>query len=151
MIHELVTLATDDKGILRKRLEEVDLAKLPELQHNIQDMVDTMYAMDGLGLAANQIGLDHRIIVLRGTKNEAIVVVNPVLTTLGAKKVKSYGEGCLSCGTEVRRDIRRYRFVKIEGVDKNGMPVTLKPNNKMINIAIQHELDHLNGVLIIDR
>jgi peptide deformylase len=151
MIKDIITVDEDVAGILRKKADPVTKEEFTLVQSDIDDMVDTMYASNGLGLAANQIGLEKRIFVLLGPKNEAIVAINPEYIVRSTKKIKSYGEGCLSCKNAGRRDIRRHRYVKVKALDRNGDPFLINTTNKTTNIAIQHEMDHLNGVLIIDK
>ena len=141
----LLTLKNDDKGILRKVAERVDLEDI----QNIQDLIDFMFkVVDGLGaigLAAPQIGVSKQIFVLK----DGTVCINP--TVVGRNgKITSHAEGCLSVDNQ-RFDVKRAREVTIKYFDRSGKLQTLKPRNKITNIAIQHEMDHLNGRLICDR
>lgn len=151
MMKDIITVDEDVADILRKGTDSVTEEEFALVQSDIDDMIDTMYATGGLGLAAPQIGLEKRIFVLRGVDDKPIVAVNPEYVIRSQKKIKSYGEGCLSCKNAGRRDIRRHRYVKVKALDRDGNPFVLNTTNKMMNIAIQHEMDHLKGVLIIDK
>jgi len=151
MIKDILTIKEDTSGVLHQAAVSVEREEIPALQKDIDDMIETMYASDGLGLAAPQIGLGKRIFVIRGPKNEPIVVINPMYKVRSKNKITSRNEGCLSCGSENRRDIRRCRYVKVAGIDREGNDILLNYANKTMNIAIQHEMDHLKGVLIVDK
>jgi peptide deformylase len=115
-----------------------------ELQKLIDDMIETMYAAPGVGLAANQVGVSKRVAVIdvnvTDEKGSLIVLVNPeIVHKEGANDSE---EGCLSIPgyTTV---VKRADKVKVEGLDRHGRPIEAR--------ALQHEIDHLDGLLLIDR
>ncbi|MBQ7126288.1 peptide deformylase [bacterium] len=118
----------------------------------INDLMDTMYAQNGVGLAAPQIGENLRIFVIDvATGNEPlnpIVFINPkIIKKSGA--VKS-NEGCLSF-PEAYTDVRRYANVMVKAINENGKPFVLEAKDgSLLARAIQHENDHLDGILFID-
>lgn len=115
------------------------------------DMLETMYAAPGVGLAAVQVGVLRRLIVLDTAKDDdpprPLVLINPEITTLGSE-IREHEEGCLSI-PDVRVDIERPASLKVRYLDLEGKPQELAANG-LLATAIQHEVDHLNGKLIID-
>lgn len=118
----------------------------------VQDLLDTMYAKNGVGLAAPQIGVNYRVFVVDvSTNNEPlnpIVFINPkIIKKSGACKSQ---EGCLSF-PEAYTDVRRYSEVTVRALDINGRPFTLEAKDgSLLARAIQHEYDHLDGILFVD-
>ena len=118
----------------------------------IQDLLDTMYAQNGVGLAAPQIGVNLRVFVIDvSTNNEPlnpIVFINPkIIKKSGAIESE---EGCLSF-PEAYSKIKRYKYVMVKALDDKGRPFVLEAHDgSLLARAIQHENDHLNGVLFID-
>ena len=106
-----------------------------------------MHDADGVGLAATQVGILRRLFVFNDD-GEDRVVVNPVLTVTG-KETEVDEEGCLSLGP-VRMPVERALEVTLDGVDVHGAPVHLELEGLPARV-VQHELDHLDGKLIIDR
>lgn len=122
------------------------------LQNLINDMAETMYEAPGVGLAAIQVGSDKSVLVydeLPGEiKRQYGVVVNPqIIETDG--NVISENEGCLSV-PDFRSDVKRAERILVEGVDREGKPVRIEADG-FLAIVLQHEIDHLNGTLFIDR
>jgi peptide deformylase len=122
----------------------------------IADMLHTLDASPGVALAAPQIGANLRVIVVdvrRDAKEERrvghglVVLVNPVL--LAAEEEHTIREGCLSV-PDFTANIRRYRRVLVQGLDRNGQVQVLESEGYEA-IAFQHELDHLDGLLFLDR
>jgi peptide deformylase len=115
------------------------------------DMLETMYAAPGIGLAAVQVGIPRRLIVLDTAKDEeppqALVLINPEIVTLGSE-MRQHEEGCLSI-PDVRVDIERPGTLTVRYIDLEGKPQELAAEG-LLATAIQHEIDHLNGKLIID-
>jgi peptide deformylase len=114
-------------------------------------MAETMYANSGCGLAANQVGVDARIFVIdiagEDEQSDLKVFINPeIVETVG---VQTWEEGCLSF-PGATEEIRRADRVKVRATDQFGKPFELEATGLMA-IAIQHENDHLNGVLMIDK
>jgi peptide deformylase len=115
------------------------------------DMLETMYAAPGVGLAAVQVGVPRRLIVLDTAKDEAppqpLALVNPEIVTLGSE-TRQHEEGCLSI-PDVRVDIERPNTLTVRYLDLDGKPQEMAAKG-LLATAIQHEIDHLNGKLIID-
>jgi peptide deformylase len=132
--------------VLRMRAAEVDELD-DELVRIAKRMIEVMHDADGIGLAATQIGILRRFVVctLDGVDR---VLVNPVLETVGGD-TEVDDEGCLSLGT-VRVPIERATRVKLVARDETGAPVSLELDGMDARV-VQHELDHLDGVLLIDR
>jgi peptide deformylase len=121
------------------------------LQALIDDMVETMYAAPGVGLAANQVGSPERLFVANPSDDQdpaqLLVVLNPELVETQGEIVSE--EGCLSV-PEFREDVRRARRVLLRGLDRHGSPLEIEAEDLLARI-FQHEVDHLNGVLYVDR
>lgn len=122
-----------------------------ELQRFIDDMVETMYAAPGMGLAAPQVGALKRVIVLDPSQDRAIarpmVLINPVLVAAEGQIVED--EGCL-CIPDMTEPISRFRQVVVKAYDRNEKEIILEEDDLFARI-LQHEIDHLNGILFIDR
>lgn len=132
--------------VLRMRANEVESFD-EELAQLAERMILLMHDADGVGLAATQIGILRRVFVFHN-EGEDIVLVNPLLvTTGGGTEVDE--EGCLSLGP-VRMPVERFVEVALEGVDASGAPVRLELEGLSARV-VQHELDHLDGKLIVDR
>jgi len=112
----------------------------------LNDMADTMYASDGVGLAAPQVGLSLRIVVV-DDGNGLIEMVNPIITEVSGSIVDE--EGCLSCPGLIG-PVSRYESITVEGLDRSMKRITLMCSGLLARI-FQHEIDHLNGVLFIDK
>lgn len=123
----------------------------PEIQTLLSDMLETMYKTNGVGLAGNQVGVLKRVVVIDCASKEEdpdpIKMVNPRIIKRSEEMV-CHNEGCLSIPREYA-DVVRHETVTVEYLDENG---TLKQREAdgLLAIAIQHELDHLEGVLFID-
>ena len=149
MIHRICKYG---EPVLTKKNQKVDFKaiknKLPAI---LKDMWDTLSGVGGLGLAANQIGLNMRIAVIKmkdeDGEGEKIVLINPEII---AKSGKAYAEeGCLSFpGFFVR--IKRYGKVKVKALNEKGMPVEMSAEGLLAR-AFQHEIDHLDGILFTDK
>jgi peptide deformylase len=113
----------------------------------IDDLAETMLAAPGAGLAANQVGVPLRVFVVRGDENQVIGLVNPELVRGDGVQV-GY-EGCLSYPGWVG-EVARYEDVVIKGRNRHGKEVRIKATGFTAR-AYQHELDHLDGILFIDR
>ncbi len=121
------------------------------LQVLIDDMIETMYAAPGLGLAANQVGSLLRLFVANPSERRdpasLLVVVNPELTETRGEHV--FEEGCLSV-PDFREDVTRASQVTVSGLDRAGQAITLEASDLLARV-FQHEMDHLNGLLFVDR
>jgi peptide deformylase len=132
--------------VLRMRANQVE-AFDEELARLSERMVALMHDADGVGLAATQVGILRRLFVFHHD-GEDRVIVNPVLSTTGGG-TEIDEEGCLSLGP-VRMPVERSLEVTLEGVDADGVPLRLELEGLPARV-VQHELDHLDGKLIIDR
>lgn len=121
-----------------------------EIQGLIDRMADLMYSNTGIGLAANQVGIPKRIILFdinyRETQRDLNVLINPVILSAEDKIV--YEEGCLSV-PYFNGKINRKKYIKVQGVNRDGNVIDVEAED-LTAICIQHEIDHLNGVLILD-
>ena len=117
----------------------------------MDDMLDTMYAAPGIGLAAIQIGIPKRIIVMDISRNEnekkPMYFVNPVIKNINTEKAR-YEEGCLSVPDQFA-EIERPNTCEVEYLDYNGQKQLIKAEG-LLATCIQHEMDHLEGILFID-
>jgi peptide deformylase len=130
-----------------RRLAAPVAAVTPEIKTLIADMAETMWHQVGIGLAAPQIGVSLRIFVMDDGKRGARAIVNPVVTERGG--VVKEEEGCLSL-PGIFAEVERSKSLRIEGLDGEGQPISFEAQGLQAKI-IQHELDHLDGVLFIDR
>lgn len=113
-----------------------------------KDMLETMYAAPGIGLAATQVNVHKRIIVVdvSDTKSEALTLINPALEPFG-EKVRSE-EGCLSV-PEIYESVERFEQVHVKAQNVHGELLEFTANG-MLSVCIQHECDHLEGKLFVD-
>ncbi len=148
-------------SILRKKSEEVKEIT-PEIKKLIEEMIETMIKNNGIGLAAPQVGVSKKVIVAV-TQKGPLVLINPKILRK-SKETELGEEGCLSFpGLYLK--IKRSKLVEVEAIDINGRRIRLgmeeiisrSPANArylggaMLSRIIQHEIDHLSGILIIDR
>ena len=143
-------IVVEPNPILRKKsqiLEKVD----NDLRKLMDDMLETMYSAPGIGLAAVQVGILKRLIVIDlskdGEKKNPIFLVNPELT-FKSKKTSIHEEGCLSLPGHFA-EVERPAECHLNYVDYNGKEKKLKADG-LLSTCIQHEVDHLNGILFID-
>lgn len=140
----------------------------PQTLHEVADaMLETMFEQRGVGLAAPQIGLPVRLFVaveyaddeeenegqekpLRSRVLRDFVMLNPVIRPLNKKKDRSYQEGCLSVPGIYEEGVSRARQIRIDYTDLDGQPRSLEAEDYLARV-FQHELDHLDGVLFLDR
>jgi peptide deformylase len=137
--------------VLRQELKDIDNID-EELKQLALDMADTMYEDQGVGLAANQIGSLKRIMVFDPEPDPEVrnytVLVNPHIVETEGEQV-SKEEGCLSL-PGVRADVKRFARVKVEALNLEGEKIEIDAED-LISIILQHEIDHLNGKVFIDR
>ncbi len=131
-----------------KRVTKID----DELRQLVREMLQTMYSSDGIGLAAPQVGINKQVIVIDCKPDEPdhppLVLINPVIKQVSSK-LSVAQEGCLSI-PNVFLDVKRPEVVTIAYKDEYGRPQTLKADD-LLGRCILHELDHLNGVVFVDR
>ncbi|MBP5973098.1 MAG: peptide deformylase [Brasilonema octagenarum HA4186-MV1] len=131
-----------------KRVSKVD----EEIRQVVREMLQTMYSKDGIGLAAPQVGVNKQLIVIDcepdNPANPPLVLINPTITKV-SREICMAQEGCLSI-PGVYMDVKRPQVVEISYKDEHGRPRTLKAGD-LLGRCIQHEMDHLNGVVFVDR
>ena len=144
------TILIEPNKLLRQVSKPVERVTKEE-QNLMDDMLDTMYAANGIGLAAIQIGIPKRIIVMDLSKNpekkEPRYFVNPIIKNKNPEKA-TYEEGCLSVPNQFA-EIDRPNKCDVEYLDYNGEKKLLKAEG-LLATCIQHEMDHLEGILFID-
>lgn len=147
----ILEILTEPDPILRQISQPVD-AVTDETRKFMDDMLETMYDAPGIGLAAIQVGVPQRIIVMDIAMDDApknpIYFVNPVVTVTNPE-LGFYKEGCLSV-PDINENVKRPLEVSIDYLDYNGDAQTLQADG-LLATCIQHEMDHLEGVLFIDR
>ena len=125
-----------------KRVRNID----GSIRRLIADMLETMHAAPGVGLAAPQVGVLLRVIVIGMPEDEDVAIINPqIIRRTGERLVN---EGCLSIPGYVG-EIKRAESVRVKGRDQNGKEIRIKAD-ELLAQALEHEIDHLNGVLYID-
>lgn len=151
MIMNIVTIPTPT---LRDRSIEVtrDFVMLPETQQFIQDLVLTMYADDGIGIASPQVGNNIRICIIgreaTPDKKHDLVLINPIWTKT-SRRTDWDVEGCLSV-PKIYGKVKRYTQIHVEALDAKGEKISFDAT-KFFARVIQHEVDHLDGILFIDK
>lgn len=145
----ILPILTHPNSILRQKTEEISLEKIKsyEIKKLIFDMKETVEAENGIGLAAPQVGRSLRIIVIF-LENKKIVLINPKITYFSWRKKKGE-EGCLSVPGKFGF-VKRSKVIKAKALDENGKEIKFKAKNLLARV-IQHEVDHLDGVLFIDK
>ena len=123
-----------------------------DVRELVADMVETMYEAPGVGLAAIQVGSNKQVLVYdeKPAENDRhyVVIINPkIVETEG--QIISENEGCLSV-PDFRADVKRSAAILVEGVDRDEKPVRIEAEG-FLAVVLQHEIDHLNGILFIDR
>ena len=141
---------TYPEPVLRNKAQPVtDIDE--EIRTLIHRMTETMYAAPGIGLAANQVGVLKQVVIYDvGPKEEArnpSVLINPEIVL--AEGDLAFEESCLSA-VDFSAEVNRRAQVKVRGIDQEGSPVDIEAEG-LLAVCLQHEIDHLNGVLFIDR
>jgi len=150
-IHEIVYLGDP---VLRTEADEVTVFD-DDLRALVRDMFETMYHADGIGLAAPQIGISTRVIVVDLRRQDEddpepqqVALVNPVVAW-ESKELAKQTEGCLSI-PGLEEVVQRPAAVRIEGQDPDGNDIVVEAD-ELFGRALQHEIDHVNGILFVDR
>ena len=145
-IRKILKFPDQDLRIKAKPVECFD----DELKTLTDDMFETMHSVNGIGLAATQIGVAKQVAVIdiSPEKNEPLVIVNPKIQILDPSKKEDYDEGCLSV-PGFFETISRPSDIKLSYQDLNGKKQEIKPEGLLTKV-VQHELDHLNGRLFVD-
>jgi len=154
MIREIVVYPDKRLKLISKEVKLFNGA----LHDLLDDMYETMCAKNGVGLAAIQVGVEQRVLIINvpieakegeedQPKENTLEMINPVIVEQdGAEK---YQEGCLSI-PGVYEDVERSKHVKVEYLDRDGNPQTID-DDAFLAVAIQHEIDHLNGKVFIEK
>ena len=145
-IRKILKFPDQDLRIKAKPVESFD----DELKTLTDDMFETMHSVNGIGLAATQIGIAKQVAVIdiSPEKNEPLVIINPKIQILDPSKKEDYDEGCLSV-PGFFETISRPSDIKLSYQDLNGKKQEIKPEGLLTKV-VQHELDHLNGRLFVD-
>ena len=145
-IRKILKFPDQDLRIKAKPVESFD----GELKTLTDDMFETMHSVNGIGLAATQIGIAKQVAVIdiSPEKNEPLVIVNPAIQILDPSKTEDYDEGGLSVPGFFEK-ISRPSEIKLTYQDLNGKKQEIKPEGLLTKV-VQHELDHLNGRLFVD-
>ncbi len=148
MTHRPVVKNPSD--ILRKKSEDVSKEELAsaEIQTLIDDLIESMRLENGIGIAAPQIGVHKRVIIVDDGKGPT-AYVNPEIIAQSIRKGHFVEEGCLSV-PGIWGYVTRHKVVKVRAMDRNGARVTLKAKD-LTSVIFQHEIDHLDGILFIDK
>ena len=126
-----------------KKVKKVDAS----IQKLIDDMIDTMHAAPGVGLAAPQVGVSLRVVVIETPDDGLMALINPeVVKASGKRQVM---EGCLSV-PGYQAEITRSKQVTVKALDRDGKEIRLKAADTLLAQALEHEIDHINGILYID-
>jgi peptide deformylase len=131
-----------------KRVAKVD----DQIRQLVKEMLQTMYSKDGIGLAAPQVGINKQVLVVdcdpNDPQNQPLVLINPQIINY-SEEMCVVEEGCLSI-PGVYLDVTRPKTIEVSYKDENGRPCKLKADD-LLSRVIQHEMDHLNGVMFVDR
>jgi peptide deformylase len=135
-----------DPRLKEKAAEVTDFDS--SLHSFLDDMIQTMYHADGIGLAATQVAVMKRVAVIDVSeeRNSPIELINPIITARSGKVTSK--EGCLSI-PDFRETITRAESVSVSAVDRHGKPFSFDAT-ELLSFCVQHEIDHLDGVLFVD-
>ena len=139
-----ITVLGDD--VLRQRAKRVPQVN-GSIERLVEDMIDTMHDVGGVGLAAPQVGVPLRVVVIGIPGEEVITLINPEIVKRSGERTVT--EGCLSVPgywAEVNRSVS----VTAKGRDLQGRQVRIKAKDDLLAQALEHEMDHINGVLYVD-
>ena len=142
----IIQIRTAPDPVLRQKATRVRSVD-GSIRQLIQDMIETMHDAPGVGLAAPQIGIPLRVIVIGLPEQEEIALINPEIVRKKGERVVD--EGCLSVPGYMGR-IKRAEAVTVKGRDRNGKEIRIKAEDLLAQ-ALEHEIDHINGVLYVDR
>jgi len=154
MIREIVVYPDKRLKLISKEVTSFD----EELHNLLDDMYDTMASSNGVGLASIQIGIDSRVLIINipldvadneddQPKNNTLELINPII--IEKDGLDRHEEGCLSI-PGVYEDVERAKYVKVEYFNRFGEKKSIK-DNAFLAIALQHEIDHLDGKLFIEK
>lgn len=145
----IMRITKDGESVLRVRAKEVPASQFgtPALKKLLQDMLETMYDANGVGIAAPQVGVSQRIFIAESSEGP-IALINPTFTKTSWKQLRGE-EGCLSVPGKFDK-VKRFRSVNVSAFNANGQEVTFSADNFFARV-LQHEMDHLDGKLYVDR
>lgn len=142
---DIITIDSPQAGVLRRKAKPVGRVTA-EVAHLIGEMIETMHEAHGVGLAAPQVGISRRVFVAE-VDERVHVIVDPQVVKADGEEVTS--EGCLSIPGVVA-DVPRAAHVVVKGKNRRGRGIRLEAEGLLARV-IQHEIDHLNGILFLDR
>jgi len=143
-VHEIRFLGDPALREKAKRVPTIDAS----IQRLIEDMIDSMRAANGVGLAAPQIGVSLRVIVIGLPDEEPFALINPEIVKRSGERTVE--EGCLSVPGYRTENLTRSLSVVARGLDPSGRQVRVKGKDNLLAQALEHEIDHINGILYID-
>ena len=135
----------------RLRIPATPVARVDDrIVQLVDDMIETMYAASGVGLAANQIDVQERVVVIDVSEDQTRpqVFINPEIEILDPEHLREYDEGCLSV-PGFYETVRRPERIRVRALDREGQPFEIEPEG-LLAVCIQHEVDHLDGKLFVD-
>ncbi|HBP64646.1 MAG TPA: peptide deformylase [Desulfosporosinus sp.] len=140
-VYKIVEIGADVLRLKAKTVKEVN----PSIIKLLDNMIDTLHAADGVGLAAPQIGVSKRVIIVK-VDDVLVELINPVV--LESAGQNSAEEGCLSI-PNVTGDVLRPAKVRVQGINRYGQMLDFQAE-RLLARALQHEIDHLEGILFVD-
>lgn len=143
----ILNIMTVGDEILREKNTQ-EVKRFNHILHKLlDDMADTMYEAPGVGLAAPQVGISKKIVVI-DVGEGLLELINPVITKCSGEDIDE--EGCLSVPEETG-NVLRYACVSVEAQDRHGEKFVIEDATDLLARCLQHEIDHLNGILFIDK
>ena len=147
-MEKVLKIVQEGNPILRKKAEVVKNPENPEIKKLIADMIVTMKQASGIGLAAPQVGYSLRLFIVNNVEDKIYVFINPEIKDFSADKIP-FDEGCLSV-QKIWGPVIRPKKLTIKAMDENGKQMKIRAKGLLARV-IQHEMDHLNGILFIDK
>lgn len=146
----MLNILTYPNEILKKKSTEISPTEMKDwqLQIFIDQMIELMEKAKGVGLAAPQVGKNIRLIIATKNDGEVLAFLNPEITKKSWIKIKSE-EGCLSVPGKMGL-VKRHKWVEVKALDRLGKEIKIRAT-ELFAIVLQHEIDHLDGILFIDR
>jgi len=142
----VLSIRTLPDPVLRNKAKRVRFID-NSIQKLVDDMIDTMHQANGVGLAANQVGVPLRIAVIQMPEQDVVVLINPEMVRRSEEQEME--EGCLSV-PGYKGQVKRSVAVVVKGIDRKGKAIRVKADGLLAHV-LQHELDHLNGTVYVDR